>query len=75
MVCKLCLKDDIVGLFLRLSSRLFQILIADGILDLVETFVRVKGVEKLLSFLRSTPKFHLLVEELSQQYMLEPFHY
>ena len=45
MVCKLCLKDDSVGLFLRLSSRLFYILIADGIHDLVETFVRVNGVE------------------------------
>ena len=48
MVCKLCLKDDIVGLVLRLSSRLFHILIADGIHDLVETIVRVNSVQKLL---------------------------
>ena len=75
MVCKLCLKDDIVGLVLILSSRLFHILIADGIHDLVESFVRVNGEEKLLLFLRGTLKFHLLMEELSQQYMLEPFHY
>ena len=47
MVCKLCLQDDIFGLALRLSSRLFHILIAGGIHDLVETFVRVNGVEKL----------------------------
>ena len=46
MVCKICLKDDIVRLLSRLSSRLFNILIADGIHDLVETLVRVNGVEK-----------------------------
>ena len=46
MVCKLCLKDVIVGLFLRLLFRLLHILIAEGIHDLVETFVRVHGVEK-----------------------------
>ena len=55
MVCKLCLKDDIVGLVLRLSSRLFRILIADGIHDLAETFVRVNGLEKLSFFLRGVP--------------------
>ena len=35
------------GLVLRLSSRLFHILIADGIHGLVETFVQVNGVEKI----------------------------
>ena len=55
MVCKLCLKDDIVGLLLSLSSRWFHILIADGIHDLVETCVRVNGVEKLSIFLRGIP--------------------
>ena len=46
MVCKFCLKYDIVGLVLRLSSRLFHILKADCIHDLFETFVRVNGLEK-----------------------------
>ena len=58
MVCKLCLKDDIVGLFLRHSARLFHILIA-GIHDHVETFVRVNGVEKILLFMRGYPEISL----------------
>ena len=48
MVCTLCFKDDIVGMVLRLWSRLFHILIADGIHDLVETFVRLNGVKKTI---------------------------
>ena len=78
MVCKLCLKDDIVGLFLRLSPRLFHILIADGLHNLIETFVPVNGVEKSLLFLRGYPEISLTNGGLSQQYvmyMLEPFHY
>ena len=59
MVCKLCLKDDIVGLVLRFSSRLFHILIADCIHYLVETFVRVNSVEKILLFLKGYPKIQL----------------
>ena len=59
MVCKLCLKYDIVGLFLRHSARLFHIRIADGIYDLVETFVRVNGVEKILLFMRGYPEMSL----------------
>ena len=43
-----------VGRFFRPSSRDCHILIADGIQDLDETFVRVKGVEKLLLFLPKT---------------------
>ena len=52
------MKDDIVGLFLRLSSRSFHILIADGIHDVVETFVQVNGVEKIL-FLRGYTEISL----------------
>ena len=59
MVCKLCLKDVTVGLVLRRLSRLFHILIADGIHDLVETFVQVNGVEKILIFLRGYPEISL----------------
>ena len=46
------LKYVLVGRFFRPSSREFHILIAGGIEDSDETFVRVKGVEKLLLFLR-----------------------
>ena len=42
-----------VGRFFRPSSRGVHILIADGIQDFDETFVRVKGVDKLLLYLRS----------------------
>ena len=45
------LKDNIVGWFLRPSSRVFHILMADCIHDLIEILVWVNGVEKLL-FLR-----------------------
>ena len=45
-----------VGRFFRPSSREFYILIADGIQDFDETFVRVEGVEKLLLFLRGYPE-------------------
>ena len=45
-----------VGRFFRPSSREFLILIADGIQDFDETFVRVKGVEKLLLFLSGYPE-------------------
>ena len=40
-----------VGKFFKASPREFYIVIADGIQDFDETFVRVKGVEKLLLFL------------------------
>ena len=40
------------GRFCRPSSREFHILIADVIQDFDETLVQVKGVEKLLLFLR-----------------------
>ena len=68
------LKDNIVGWFLRPSSRLFHILMADGIHDLIEILVRVNGVEKLL-FLRGFPKFHLLMGGINQQYKMELVHY
>ena len=74
MVFRLCLIDDMIGWLLIHSSRLFHILLADGIHDLDKIFVRVNGGEKLLLFLRGSPKFHLLMEELSHHYMLEPFH-
>ena len=45
-----------VGRFFRPSSREFHILIADAIQDFDETFVLVKGVEKLLLFLRGYPE-------------------
>ena len=45
-----------VGRVFRPSSREFLILIADGIQDFDETFVRVKGVEKLLLFLSGYPE-------------------
>ena len=50
-----------VGRFLRPSSREFHILIADGIQYFDETFVRVKGVEKLLLFLRGYPEMDILI--------------
>ena len=43
----LCLRDDNVCWFLIPSSRLFQILAADGMHDFDETFVRVNDLEKL----------------------------
>ena len=67
MACKLCLKDDIVGLVLRPSSRLFHILLADGILELVGTFVPVNGAEKNIIFLRGHPEISLTKEELSSE--------
>ena len=67
MACKLCFKDDVVGFVLRLSSRLFHILIADGIHEVVGTFVPVNGVEKLLLFLRVHPEISLTKEELSSE--------
>ena len=60
------MKDDIVGWFLRPSTRLFRILMADGIYDFDTTFVRVNCVEKILYLLRGTQKFHLKMEEISQ---------
>ena len=47
------LKDNIVGWLLRPSSRVFHILMADGIHDLIEILVRVNGVEKLLFLSKS----------------------
>ena len=49
-----------VGTFFRPSSREFHILIADGIQDLDETIVRVKGVEMVLLFLRGYPEISLI---------------
>ena len=48
-----------VDLFLRPSSRLLNILIADGNHDIDETFVRVNGVEEILLFLRGYPEIFL----------------
>ena len=45
-----------VGRFFRPSSREFHILLGDGIHDFDKTFVRVKGIEKLLLFLRGYPE-------------------
>ena len=53
------MKDDIVGLFIRPSSRLLNILIADGYHDIDETFVRVNGVEEISLFLRGYPEIFL----------------
>ena len=55
----MCLKDNIVDWFLRPSSRVFHILMTDGIHDLNEILVRVNGLEKLLLFLRGYPEFSL----------------
>ena len=71
----MCLKDNIIGWFLRPSSRASHILMADGIQDLDEITVRVNGAEKLLLFLRESPNFHLLMGEINQQYMMELVHY
>ena len=75
VVCRVCLKDDIVGWFLRPSLRVFHILMADCIHDLDETLVRGNGVEKLLLFLRGYPKIHLLLGEISQLHMTRLVHY
>ena len=42
--------------FLRPLSRGVHILIADGIQGFDETFMRVKGVNKLLLYLRGSPE-------------------
>ena len=52
----MCLKDNIVGWCLMPSSRVFHILMADGIHDLNEILVRVISVEKFLLFLRGYPQ-------------------
>ena len=49
-----------VGRFFRPSSREIHILIADGTQDFDETFVRVKGIEMLLLFLRGYPEISLI---------------
>ena len=54
----MCLKD-FIGWFLRPSSRVFRILMADGLHDLDEILVRINGVEKLLLFLRGYPGISL----------------
>ena len=71
----MCIKDNIFGWFLRPSSRVFHILMTDSIHDLNEILFLVNGVEKLLLFLRGTPKFHLLMGEINQQYIRELVHY
>ena len=48
---------------------------ADGMHSFDKTFVRVNGVEKLLLYLRGIPKFHLLMEEINQKYVMETFQY
>ena len=67
-------KEQYLLLVLRPSSRVFHILMVDGKHGLNEILFRVNGVEKLL-FLRGTPKFHLLMGEINQQYKTELVHY
>ena len=49
------LKGQYLWLVFRPSSRVFHILMADGVHDINEILVRVNGVEKLLLFLRGYP--------------------
>ena len=58
-MCGLGLNDNIFGLFLRISSRVFHILMADNIHDINEILVWVNGVEKLLLFLWRYPEVSL----------------
>ena len=58
------LKDDICGWFLRPSSRVLHIIMADCIHGLDKILVQVKGVEKGF-VLRGTTKFHLQMWEIN----------
>ena len=71
----MCLKANVVGCSFRPSSRVFHILMADGIHALDEILVRVTGVNKLFLFLRGCSKISLTNGEINQQYMMKLFHY